>query len=293
MLSLFALHASNRFVHITEVERGLACNCRCAICGEVVLARQGDKREHHFAHSSNIEPCASNYESDLHRFAKRVILEAGGLVVPVTAAVAKALGFSDDRASSILLACADIKEEVVIGDRRPDLLATTTEGLGVVIEIAYSSFCDMEKRRAYENMQLPALEIDLRAFTPSAFDVTQVKRVVLEDTACKYWLWPERLEGTAMAEQLPTLPPAAPAAQRQFLPEEIVTIRGRWISIKELPSGDIAIKAVRFDPEIVSAVRTVARAHYGRYRETHHNWVIPRFRAEAARAQLRAIASAT
>ncbi|PBI82843.1 hypothetical protein BKP43_62600 [Variovorax boronicumulans] len=293
MLSLFALHASNRFVHITEVERGLACNCRCAICGEVVLARQGDKREHHFAHSSNIEPCASNYESDLHRFAKRVILEAGGLVVPVTAAVAQALGFSDDRASSILLACADIKEEVVIGDRRPDLLATTTEGLGVVIEIAYSSFCDMEKRRAYENMQLPALEIDLRAFTPSAFDVTQVKRVVLEDTACKYWLWPDRLEGTGMVEQLPTSPPAALAAQRQFLPEEIVTIRGRWISIKELPSGDIAIKAVRFDPEIVSAVRTVARAHYGRYRETHHNWVIPRFRAEAARTQLRAIASAT
>lgn len=293
MLSLFALHASNRFVHITEVERGLACDCRCSICGDVVLARQGDKREHHFAHSPNIEPCASNYESDLHRFAKRVILEAGGLVVPVTAAVAQALGFGDDRASSILLACANIKEEVAIDDRRPDLLATTTDGVGVAIEIAYSSFCDLEKRRAYENMQLPALEIDLRAFTPSAFDVTQVKRVVLENTACKYWLWPVRLEDTAMAEQLPTLPPAALAAQRQFLPEEIVTMRGRWISIKELPSGDIAIKAVRFDPEIVSAVRTVARAHYGRYRQTHHNWVIPHFRAEAARAQLRAIASAT
>ncbi|MGJ7528119.1 hypothetical protein [Variovorax sp. GB1P17] len=72
----------------------------------------------------------------------------------------------------------------------------------MAIEIAYSSFCDMEKRRAYENMQLPALEIDLRAFTPSAFDVTQVKRVALEDTACKYWLWPDRLEGAAMVEQL-------------------------------------------------------------------------------------------
>lgn len=292
MLSLFALHASNRFVHIAEVERGLACNCRCVICGEVVLARQGDLREHHFAHSSNAEPCASNYESDLHRFAKRVILEAGGLVVPVTAAAAQVLGFGDNQALSILLACADIKEEVAIDDRRPDLLATTTDGVGVAIEIAYSSFCDMEKRQAYENMQLPALEIDLRAFTPSAFDATEVKRAVLENAACKYWLWPARLDVTAVAEQLPALPPAALTAQRQFLPEEIVTIRGRWISVKELPSGDIAIKAVRFDPDIVSAVRTVARAHYGRYRETHHNWVIPRFRAEAARAQLRAIASA-
>lgn len=291
MLSLFALHASNRFVHVSEVERGLACDCRCAVCGEVVLARQGDVREHHFAHSSNAEPCASNYESDLHLFAKRVILEAGGLVVPATAAVARILGFGDDQSPSILLAYAGIEEEVTVSDRRPDLLAATTDGVSVAIEIAYSSFCDPEKRQAYENMRLPALEIDLRDFPPSAFDVAQVKRAILEDVACKSWLWPERPDTAVMAQGPSAPPPATPAAQRPFLPEEIVTIRGRWISVKELPSGDIAIKAVRFDPEIVSVVRTVARTHYGRYREAHHNWVIPRFRADAARAQLRAIAS--
>ena len=291
MLALFALHASNRFVHVTEVERGLACDCRCAICGEIVLARQGDVREHHFAHGSNAEPCASSYESHLHRFAKRVIVEAGGLVVPLTAAAAQILGFGDDQAPSILLACAGIEEEVAFGDRRPDLLAATTAGVSVAIEIAYSSFCDLEKRQAYGDMQLPALEIDLRAFTPSAFDVAQVKRAILEDVACKSWLWPERMDAANVTLEPPALPPAVLAAQRQYLPEEIVTIRGRWISVKEFPSGDIAMKAVRFDPDIVSVARTIARAHYGRYHETHHNWVIPRFRAEAARAQLRAIAS--
>lgn len=71
MLALFAVHSSNRFIHVTEAERGLACDCRCAACGEPVIARQGDVREHHFAHTSNDEPCASSYESDLHRFAKR------------------------------------------------------------------------------------------------------------------------------------------------------------------------------------------------------------------------------
>jgi len=75
------------------------------------------------------------------------------------------------------------------------------------------------------------------------------------------------------------------------LPEEIVTIRGRWISVKELPSGDIAIKAVRYDPDVVSVVRTVARRHSGQYRSTYFSWVIPRSRAGAARAQLRAIAA--
>lgn len=291
MLSLFALHSSNRFVHVTEVERGLACDCRCSICGEVVLARQGDVREHHFAHSSNAEPCASDYESDLHRFAKRVIIEAGGLVVPMTPTAAQILGYGDECASSILLACAGIEEEVAMGDYRPDLLAATTEGVSVAIEIAYSSFCDSEKRQAYEAMRLPALEIDLRAFTPTAFDAAQVRRTVLEDGPCKRWLWPELLGPIVETHEVPGLPPTLPTGLAQFLPEEIVTIRGRWVSIKRLPSGDIAIKAVRFDSDVVSAVRTVARSHYGRYRPAYHTWVIPRFRAEAACAQLRGIAS--
>lgn len=291
MLSLFALHASNRLVHVTEVQRGLACNCHCAVCGEVVLARQGDIREHHFAHSSNAEPCESSYESDLHRFAKRVIVEAGGLVIPVTAAISTTLGFGARLDPSLLLACTDIEEEVTVGDLRPDLLAATTAGVQVAIEIAYSSFCDAAKRQAYGRLQLPALEIDLRSFTPTAFDVGHVKRAILEATEGKTWLWPASMgiEPAALGDTVPAHPDVTPP--RPFLPEEIVTIQGRWISVKELPSGDIALKAVRYDPEIVSVVRTVARAHFGRYRGSHHNWVIPRFRAGAARAQLRMIAA--
>ncbi|WP_309827237.1 competence protein CoiA family protein [Paracidovorax wautersii] len=287
MLSLFALHESNRFVHVSEVERGLACECRCAVCGEPVIARQGELREHHFAHSSNAEPCATNYESDLHRFAKRVIIEARGLVVPVTPAASQALGFGGRLDPSILLACTDIEEEVVVGELRPDLLAATAAGMTVAIEVAYSSFCSADKCLAYEQLKLPALEIDLRAFTPTAFDVAKVKHAILEDVAGKAWLWPEN----TVAEQ-PVDASAENAPTQRFLPEEIVTIHGRWISVKELPSGDIAIKAVRYDPDVVSVVRTVARAHFGRYREAYHNWVIPRFRAQAARLQLRSIASA-
>lgn len=290
MLALFAVHSSNRFVHVTEVERGLACECRCAECSEPVIARKGDVREHHFAHSSNAQPCASSYESDLHRFAKRVIIEAQGLVVPIEKAVARVLGLEDEEGPRILLTCTKIDEEVAVGARRPDLLAVTTAGAGVAIEIAYSSFCDQEKRQDYEAMRLPALEIDLRAFTPMAFNVTQVKHALLEDVACKRWLWPERLETNEQNAKRQIAPPRVAAPQRQFLPEEIVTIHGRWISVKELPSGDIAIKAIRYDPDVVSVVRTVARQHSGHYHRTYFSWVVPRFRAEAARAQLRAIA---
>lgn len=91
-----------------------------------MIARQSDVREHHFAHSSNAQPCASSYESDLHRFAKRVIVEAHGLVVSVNKAAAYALGLDDEEGPRILLACTGIGEEVVVGARRPDLLAATT-----------------------------------------------------------------------------------------------------------------------------------------------------------------------
>ena len=291
MLALFAVHSSNRFVHVTEVERGLACDCRCAVCGEAVIARQGDVREHHFAHTSDGQPCAPSYESDLHRFAKRVIIEAHGLVVPVNGAAARALGPGYDEGQRILMACTSIEEEVVIGNRRPDLLAATTSGVSVAIEIAYSSFCDLQKRQDYEDMRLPALEIDLRVFTPTTFDVDRVKHALLEDVVCKTWLWPEHLEDAEPSPEPPASPPSMPAPHRQFLPEEIVNLRGRWISVKQLPSGDIAVKAVRYDPDVVSVVRTVARLHSGQYLGTYFSWVIPRYRAEAARAQLRAIAA--
>lgn len=284
MLSLFALHSSHRFVHVSEVERGLACDCRCAICGEVVVARQGDVRGHHFAHASNAEPCESHYESDLHRFAKRVIIEAGGLVVPINPAAANALGLDDTVALSILLACNTVEEEVTVGSIRPDLLAVTTAGVGVAIEIAYSSFCDPVKKQAYEAMNMPALEIDLRAFPPNSFDLAGVKTAILEVTSDKTWLWPTELP----ARDIEARPHALP---KGFLPEEIITVAGRWISVKQLPSGDIAIKVVRYDPDLVSLVRTIAKANHGRYAKPYHSWIVPRFRAPIARERLRATAS--
>lgn len=57
-----------------------------------------------------------------------------------------------------------------------------------------------------------------------------------------------------------------PASLREFLPEEIVAFNVRWISTKQLHSGDIAVKAVRYNPEVVLAVRTVARTHHSRCR---------------------------
>lgn len=279
MQSIFGLDKSSRLVHVDEVERGLACECRCVICGDPLVARQGEVREHHFAHASNREACPTEHESLLHRYAKRVIVEAGGLIVPINQPVAVALGLPTTDSLQILMSCQRIDEEVTMGSIRPDLLVVTDQGIGVAIEIAYSSFCNVDKRMQFEALQLPVVEIDLSSFTPEAFDPRQVKSAVIELLDTKTWLWPTEMP----VNQIPTNP-SIPSR----LEEELIVISGRWISIKRLPSGDLTVKSVRFDPDLVSLVRSVARANHGKYQPSYKTWIIPRWRAPIAREQLRA-----
>lgn len=66
----------NSLVHISEVESGLQCGCKCPACGETLIARKGDKVIHHFAHKSTVE-CEFGYQTSLHLAAKKVISENG------------------------------------------------------------------------------------------------------------------------------------------------------------------------------------------------------------------------
>ena len=290
MSSFFGLDSVGRFVFVSEVPRGLACQCRCVVCDEPLIARQGAVREHHFAHASGREPCEVSHESLLHRYAKQVIQEAGGLAVPVDLAVVEQLGLDHAGTPSARLELQCIDVERSVQDLRPDLLGHTDAGIAIAIEVAYSSFCDLLKADRFAQLGLPALEIDLRAFTPEGFEPEAVRAAVLHDIAAKTWLWPKPPVGP-VPEPVPT--PAMPAAAavidapRPRLPEEIVTIAGRWVSIKEFPSGDIAVKVITYDPDVVSMVKTIAKANYARYSPQWKSWNVPRWRAETVRLALR------
>ena len=293
MSSLFGLDPSGRFVFVSEVPRGLACQCRCVVCGEPLIARQGAVREHHFAHASGREPCAVSHESLLHRYAKQVIEEAGGLAAPMSEVVVAQLGLDADSLPAGQLRLPSIEVERSVQDLRPDLLGHTEAGAAVAIDVAYASFCDLVKVERFAALRLPALEIDLRAFTPEAFDPEAVKALVLHELSSKVWLWPQPApEDSPAVAAVPGAPcPAEVAAIAQVpkprLPEEIVTISGRWVSIKEFPSGDIAVKVITYDPDVVSMVKTIARQNSGRYNPGWKSWNVPRWRAEMVRTALR------
>ena len=39
---VYAFNADGKLVHISEVEKGKACGCRCPACNEPLIARKGE-----------------------------------------------------------------------------------------------------------------------------------------------------------------------------------------------------------------------------------------------------------
>ena len=185
----------------------------------------------------------------------------------------------------MLRAMGTVQEEVHLGDIRPDLLVVTDDGIQVAIEVAFSSFCDATKAAAFEFKGLPALEIDLSGFSPEAFDPEAVRRAVIESVLLKRWVWPSAPSFSQFATRSAQV--ASPTGvAKTYLPEEKISFSGRWVSVRQFPSGDIAVKVVAWDPDLVSLVRSVAKAHGGRFNPQYKTWNIPRWAARTVRAKL-------
>ena len=63
----------NKRIYIDDALRGKLAGAKCPDCGENVLARQGDIKDHHFAHTSKTN---CHGESDLHYRAKSMIYKS-------------------------------------------------------------------------------------------------------------------------------------------------------------------------------------------------------------------------
>lgn len=70
-----------QLVTVDSVERGLACGCVCPKCKGRLEARQGDEREHYFAHDDGLD-CGVGYQTALEIFAKEVLDEDKRLLLP-------------------------------------------------------------------------------------------------------------------------------------------------------------------------------------------------------------------
>lgn len=264
-----AMNSQQQLVTIQDVERGLACGCICVECGEVLVARKGVQNEHHFAHYSNKESCAVHRESLLHLFGKQVIHEAMGLQMPHLPDQPPKFGNP-----SSWWDFERVEEEIWLDGFRPDLFAHLRGGQRVLIEIAVTSFIDETKLALIKERNLWALEVDLSDLHDGEIAVPseELRQLIVHRTEHKYWVYPESLRSVTLLEQ--QVVPVEPAFKIP-MPEHRFTIKGMWVSARELPSGALAVRSISFSPQMRDLLKGLAREMGGYYKPVYKNWVFP------------------
>lgn len=211
------LRADGSVVHITEIdpvtERGLACGCICAQCGEQLVARVGSVRQRHFAHHRICE-CVGADESALHRFAKEVFTRHHALRVPearvwVDAEMLMPLKPRPalqqgklipwrDRLTRLVSSPSTVRyreavlEQPLPNGLRPDVTLIREKGKPpFLVEIRVRHAVDEAKEAALKELGLPCIEIDLseHGVTLDSFNRRGIELLVmLAEGSEKSWL---------------------------------------------------------------------------------------------------------
>jgi len=123
-------------VHVSDVDRGLACRCTCPECGQRLVARKGAKMKAHFAHhaGANCQP-----ETAMHKLGKLLLHRR--LSQAITAGEAVPISWScaschDQHNRNLVKHAASVHLEADLGLLRPDVLLLNAEGaLAAIVEI--------------------------------------------------------------------------------------------------------------------------------------------------------------
>lgn len=275
-----ALDKTNQLISIEQAERGLACDCFCFECGEPVVAKKGEKNEHHFAHISNKESCFINPESILHKFAKQVIIEANGLLLPAVP--------NSEETEAKLWQFSQITPEVKFGNIQPDLMVMVDKDT-YFIEIAVTSFVDEVKLERIKAIGTPTVELDLRELLKGDITIPSdaAKDFILNQLEHKRWLYPtaqvQEAEENVVSntptsticpnqsinEQAATMPSESSGKSYQSY---LFTIHGMWIDVKAFESGMLAVKSVSYNHEIKEMLKAWSREGRGRFSDQYKTW---------------------
>lgn len=198
LLPYASREADARMVHISEVERGLACGCVCPHCGAPLIAYKGEKKVDHFGHQPGAECAAGGaLESMLHRLAKQIIAQRLEVYLPPV--VARAGEREEPIAPGSVLRPDEVVEEVFMPGLRPDIVARVL-GRELLIEIFVNHRCGPAKISLLRERNLACVEIDLSGLKDMT-DGEEIEKAILH-TAPRYWLHnPKVVERTSHWER--------------------------------------------------------------------------------------------
>ena len=285
LLQSFAKDKEGRIRAVDEVARGLACQCVCSVCGESVIARQGEIRGWHFAHVSGAD-CAGAAESALHLAAKQLLEDAGGMMVP------EQFEYFDVRLPDNKIHRSEVREPASWVDfefaeqekpyfgLRPDVFVMVGNRV-LFVEIAVTHFLGREKIDRIDELGVAALQIDLASMEREHWDWETLRELVVDGEHNKEWIRSidhrrlrdkAREDALALLETLrhastPQSPPSPPQRKRYFIDGRILDVIEYWFGV---------VIWCPYDRALNERIKALSRETGGKYQPDRKNWLFPK-----------------
>lgn len=175
-------------VHVSEVVSGLACECRCMVCGAPMLAKKGEVLAHHFAHTAETN-CNPTPESLTHRFAKELIARELRALQPLHEVRIEYRGLEAWARSTAQWFIGDSAEVEPQAYREKGFVPDVVIAQGsrkLAIEVYFRHAVPAEKIALLKKCYIHAVEIDLRDLPDNAGP--EQLRAALGDVQRWHWL---------------------------------------------------------------------------------------------------------
>ena len=152
----YALYDKKHLVSVDEVANGLACNCYCPACFCKLEAKQGDIREHHFAHYDKSE-CEGAIKAELHLITISLLNELKMIhLPPVTLNInGKQIYYKD----AVLTNIVQVDEER--NNNIPRIVVKFRSGKVLYIEVDVQHALDKAQCEKYKDNNQSAIQIQL------------------------------------------------------------------------------------------------------------------------------------
>lgn len=252
----YGLGPDGKLVPVSDVPRGLACDCICPGCRRPLVAKQGLIIRHHFAHLAD-SICTTGFESMVHLLAKELIEKHGVIMIPgVCVTVGNTFRHVADPRD---LALTDIRLEQWIDGLRPDIVANF-EGHDLIIEVAVTHKADEDKIEKLRQRAAPAMEIDLGSFHRREVTEETIWQAIFRE-APRHWLF-NRLEQAARAEAAVTEAARLKAEQDReaAIAGERAKLMTQWALWEEQQQAERQVTARKEQETNAAKARAIGRA---------------------------------
>ena len=218
MITIAIRQIDGEVVHISGVDRGFACGCVCADCGERLKARKGPQKVHHFAHHTRTD-CRG--ETNLHKMGKQIVIDELRLTLdhpdldsPVTQMFETAR--QEVARGSVRIDCL-----MDIGNKKNKLPIDSTE---LAVEIKVSHAVDEQKRLKLRELGLQTIEINLTklADPDAAPSPEDIRKAICDTPSNIKWVDLEKPEVQQLAMDLDRPQPSVEEPEIQELEDEAV-----------------------------------------------------------------------